>query len=110
MVELELAKEYALRVKDMTAAEQANAIAAEHEREMKAQRTMLAEFQKESDSLLLERDRQMQQAHEKHQVSLWLHASRGLWTVGYQPTVARCKVLPRAKSMLVLSVAIMVRS
>lgn len=68
MVELELAKDYALRVKDMAAAEQANTAAAAHAAELKSQKQMLFDLRQETDVLLGERDKQLQQSREKHQV------------------------------------------
>ena len=68
VVELELAKDYALRVKDMAAAEQASAAAAIHAAEVRAQKQMVVELRGETDMLLGERDKQLQQAREKHQV------------------------------------------
>ena len=69
MVEVELAKEYALRVKDKATAEQVNAAAAAHAAELKAQRQMLLDLRQESEGLLSDRDRQLQQSQEKHQAS-----------------------------------------
>ena len=66
---MELAKEYALRVKDMAAAEQANAATAAHAAELKAQRQMLLDLRQESEGLLSDRDGQLQQSQEKHQAS-----------------------------------------
>ena len=66
---MELAKEYALRVKDMAAAEQANAATAAHAAELKAQHQMVLDLRQESEGLLSDRDRQLQQSQEKHQAS-----------------------------------------
>jgi hypothetical protein len=60
VVELELAKDYALRVKDMAAAEQASVAAAAHAAELKAQKQMLFDLRQETDVLLSERDKQFQ--------------------------------------------------
>lgn len=77
MVELELAKEYALRVKDMAALEQANQAAAIHAQEIKAQKQMLFDLKQEMEGLLSERDKQLLQNNDKHQVaSLNLSISR----------------------------------
>jgi hypothetical protein len=70
VVELELAKDYALRVKDMAAAEQASVAAAAHAAELKAQKQMLFDLRQETDVLLSERDKQLQQSREKHQVNM----------------------------------------
>lgn len=68
VVELELAKDYALRVKDMAAAEQASTAATAHAAEVRAQKQMLFDLRQETDVLLGERDKQLQQNREKHQV------------------------------------------
>lgn len=68
VLELELAKEYALRVKELAAQELLSAQAAKHAEELRTQSQALLDLQKETDLSLAERDHQMQQADEKHQV------------------------------------------
>ena len=74
MVELELAKEYELRVKEMSAQEQQAALAAAHAEELRGQRQLLEELGREMEDSLSQRDKQLQHAGEKHQVNLALPA------------------------------------
>lgn len=70
-MELELTKEYALRVKDMAAAEQANQMAAQHAQELKVQKQSLFDLKQEMEGLLSERDKQLVLTNEKHQAGTY---------------------------------------
>ena len=54
----------------MAAAEQASAAAGAHAQELKAQKQMLFDMKQEMEGLLSERDKQLIQTNEKHQVRL----------------------------------------
>lgn len=68
VVELELAKEYALRVKDVAAQEAQAATAATHNQALQAEQRALEELRLEMDASLTACDKQAHQADERHQV------------------------------------------
>lgn len=68
VVEVELAKEYALRVKELAGQEQQAASVAAHTKELQEERQRRQDLQTEMENSLAARDRQTQQADEKQQV------------------------------------------
>ena len=67
-MELELAKEYALRVKDVAAQEAQAATAAAHAQALQAEKRALADVRQEMETGQAAGDRLLQQANERHQV------------------------------------------
>lgn len=70
VVELELAKEYALRVRELAAQEQLAGQAEAHAEELRSHRQLLQAAEQQREHSLAERDRREQVALEKHQVHL----------------------------------------
>lgn len=68
VVELELAKEYALRVKEVAAQEAQAAAAAAHSEALQAQQQLMEGLQQEMRANLVAHDKQLHQADERHQV------------------------------------------
>ena len=69
VVEVELSKEYTVRVREMAAAEAASAADAAHAAELAAQHQVLADTQQQAEDGLLEKDKQLRQVQEQHQVT-----------------------------------------
>lgn len=66
---MDLAREYALRVKELAAQEDLAAQAARHAAELEGQRNLWDQRRQQIEALLAERERLMHLADEKHQAS-----------------------------------------